>query len=75
MKTVNTSPLAQMRVAKGISQAQAAEALGVGLRHYQKLESGESHIGRVAFESAIALSTLFDVTLDHLAKIIKENDK
>lgn len=69
MKTVNPAPLAQMRVAKGISQAQTAEAIGVSLRHYQKIESGETPIGRVAFESAIALSNLFGITLDQLAEM------
>lgn len=71
MKTINPSPLAQMRVASGISQAQTAKALGVGLRHYQRLEYGESQIGRIAFESAIALSKLFGVTLDQLADLVQ----
>lgn len=69
MRTINTSPLAQMRVAKGISQAQTSDAIGVSLRHYQKIESGETPIGRMAFESAIAMSKLFGVTLDQLAEI------
>lgn len=30
------------RKAAGITQSQAAELLGIGLRHYQKLEAGQS---------------------------------
>lgn len=35
-------PLKDKRKAAGITQAKAAELLGIGLRHYQKLEAGQS---------------------------------
>lgn len=34
--------LKQARLDKGLTQQQAAEYLNVGLRHYKKIESGES---------------------------------
>lgn len=35
--------LKEARVAAGMTQQQVADLLGVGLRHYQKIESGESN--------------------------------
>ena len=32
----------EKRKAAGLTQAKAAELLGIGLRHYQKLEAGQS---------------------------------
>lgn len=35
--------LKKARAAAGMTQQQVADLLGVGLRHYQKIESGESN--------------------------------
>ena len=37
---MNGSELRERRAYRGLTQAQCAEALGIGLRHYQKLEAG-----------------------------------
>jgi transcriptional regulator with XRE-family HTH domain len=34
--------LARLRMAAGLSQAKMAEKLGISLRHFQRVESGES---------------------------------
>ena len=38
--------LGQWRKAQGITQAQAANRLAITLRHYQRLEAGQSPINR-----------------------------
>lgn len=45
-------------------QADAAEAIGVTSRQYQRFESGENLPG---FENLIALADHFEVSLDYLA--------
>lgn len=41
-KAMQASELKERRAYHGMTQAQCAEALGIGLRHYQKLESGNA---------------------------------
>lgn len=41
---MQASELKERRAYHGMTQAQCAEALGIGLRHYQKLESGNAAI-------------------------------
>ena len=43
-KGMNAIELKQRRAAMGWTQDRTAHALGVGLRHYQKLEAGHSPI-------------------------------
>jgi transcriptional regulator with XRE-family HTH domain len=38
--------LASWRKARGLTQAQAAQALAITARHYQRLETGKSPINR-----------------------------
>lgn len=48
------------------TQAAAAAAVGLSEKHYQRLESGRSHISRVSFGVVCAICTVFDLTLDDL---------
>lgn len=55
--------LKEARMAAGLTQQQMAERLGVGLRHYKKIESGES-------EGSIRVwDTLEDITGIHQRKL------
>ena len=42
--TMNNNELNERRAYRGWTQAQCADILGIGLRHYQKLESGNATI-------------------------------
>ena len=41
---MNNNELRERRAYRGLTQCQAAETLGIGLRHYQKLEAGTAQI-------------------------------
>ena len=41
---MNNNELNERRAYRGWTQAQCADILGIGLRHYQKLESGNATI-------------------------------
>ena len=41
---MNNNELKERRAYYGMTQAQFAEALGIGLRHYQKLEAGTAKL-------------------------------
>lgn len=43
-KGMNKEQLKQCRALTGLTQEQAAESLGISLRHYQKLEAGHNGI-------------------------------
>lgn len=59
--------LKEARAAAGLTQQQMAEKLSVGLRHYKKIESGES-------EGSIRVwDTLEDITGIHQRKL-RENE-
>jgi transcriptional regulator with XRE-family HTH domain len=51
------------RTNKGLTQKQAAGIFGIGLRHWQKDESGEF---TPTFDGLIALADYFGVSLDYL---------
>ena len=56
--------LRSLRKERGETQAQVATAIGIGERHYQKLESGEH---RPSLDTLIALADHFGVSMDYLA--------
>lgn len=59
--------LKEARMAAGLTQQQMADKIGVGLRHYKKIESGES-------EGSIRVwDTLEDITGIHQRKL-RENE-
>lgn len=65
------SRLKELRNAKGLSQAAIANKLGISDTSYQKYEYGERDIpGKIL----IALSDLFDVTVDSLLCLTDIND-
>ena len=41
---MQANELKERRIYHGMTQAQCAETLGIGLRHYQKLEAGNATI-------------------------------
>lgn len=41
---MQSEELKERRAYHGMTQAQCAEALGIGLRHYQKIEAGTAQI-------------------------------
>ena len=53
----------ELRGERGETQVQAAEAIGITLRQYQRYESGNQKPG---LDYLIALADHFDVSLDYL---------
>lgn len=53
----------ELRVERGETQTQAAEAIGVTLRQYQRYEAGNQKPG---LDYLLALADHFEVTLDYL---------
>ena len=51
------------RIARGYTLQKTAESIGIGLRAYQKYESGDSE---PSFDYLVQLSDLFDVPIDFL---------
>ena len=56
--------LRELRKEQGETQKQVAAAIGIGVRPYQYLESGEH---RPSLDTLIALADHFGVSLDYLA--------
>lgn len=57
--------LKEIRKAKGSTQKQVAEYLGIKERSYQKLEAG---VSKPSFDTLIALADFFGISLDYLAR-------
>ncbi len=53
-----------LRKERGETQAQIAEAIGIGVRHYQRIEADD---GLPGLEIFCALADHFEVSLDYLA--------
>lgn len=70
MKTVNPSPLAERRIALGLTQAQLAEKSHINIRQVQKIEKGESDLGNITFTNAARFAAALDLSIDQLAKYI-----
>lgn len=62
-------PLIPLRKAASLTQQQTADAIGVSLSHYQKIESGASPLSKAGFETVQKLAAAFNLTLDELAVI------
>ena len=62
-------PLIPLRKAAPLTQQQTADAIGVSLAHYQKIESGASPLSKAGFETVQKLAAALKVTLDELAVI------
>lgn len=60
---VDSDKLRQWRKERFLSQEQAAEQAGIGLRTIQRIENG----GVASLDSATSLATLFDVNIDDFA--------
>ena len=56
--------LRQLRKERKETQAQVAQAVGMGIRHYQRVEAGD---GLPGLEIFCALADHFGVSLDYLA--------
>ena len=59
----------ELRKSANLTQQQTADAIGVSLAHYQKLESGASPLGKAGFETVQKLAAAFNLTLDELAAV------
>ena len=55
--------LKQIRKLKNLTQAEVANAIGIGARNYQSFEYGEI---KPSFETLISLADYFQVSLDYL---------
>lgn len=53
----------ELRISHGLTQKQAAECTGVGLRHWQKYEGEER---TPTYERLLAIADFFDVSTDYL---------
>lgn len=53
----------ELRISRGLTQKQAAENTGVGLRHWQKYEGDER---TPTYERLLAIADFFDISLDYL---------
>lgn len=51
------------RIARGLTAQELADRIGVGLRNYQKYESGDT---RPTFEGLISLANFLNVPIDFL---------
>lgn len=71
MRTVNPSPLAERRIALGLTQAQLAEKSRINIRQVQKIEKGESDLGNITFINAARFAAALDLSIDQLAKYIE----
>ena len=56
--------LKELRKEKGLTQMEAARALGVNYRHYQRLEADGNTPN---FSNLVQIADLFDVSMDYLA--------
>ncbi len=56
--------LRALRKDKGMKQEDAAKALGLNYRHYQRLEAGEN---APKFENLLLIADFYKVSLDYLA--------
>ena len=61
--------LSDFRKAANLTQQQTADAIGVSIAHYQKIESGASPLSKAGFETVQKLAAAFSLTLDELAAI------
>lgn len=68
MRTVNLSPLAERRIALGLTQAQLAEKSHINIRQVQKIEKGESDLSNITFTNAAHFAAALDLSIDQLAK-------
>lgn len=62
--------LRRYRRLQGLTQAEVAKAIGVGVRTYSHYESGKDRTrsgGNLRLEQAMMLAVLYDVPLDKLA--------
>ena len=64
----NYSPLAERRIALGLTQAQLAEKSHINIRQVQKIEKGESDLGNITFTNAAHFAAALDLSIDQLAK-------
>ena len=71
-KTIVAERIKQLRVAAGLSQKSAAEAVGMSEQMWQQYEYGTRTPG---FEKLIALADFFNVSLDYLAGRSENPDK
>lgn len=62
--------LIALRTAAGLTQNELADKIGVTLRVFQKYESGEVNLNRIAVETAVKLSKALNVSVEEL---ISEN--
>ena len=58
--------LRELRWAAGLTQAETAKRSGLGLRLYQRYESGEVSISRVEFKKIVDLSRVLGCPLEKL---------
>lgn len=72
-RPLNFSParLKAAREARGLTQQATADALGVHIRHYQKIEADE--VNPTAAQLGI-FSAVFGVTIDSLYSMTREGD-
>lgn len=68
MRTVNLSPLAERRIALGLTQAHLAEKSHINIRQVQKIEKGESDLSNITFTNAAHFAAALDLSIDQLAK-------
>lgn len=62
----NTSKIAWMRHASGLTQTALAKKIGVTFRWVQKLESGEVQVENITLKNAIALADALGVEVREL---------
>lgn len=55
---------------RGLTQQNMADALGTGLRNYQKYEQGDR---RPTYESLVIIATKLNVSLDYLLGVSDED--
>ena len=60
--------LKNARKNKGMTQQQAADAVGIFLRHYQRFEGGERHIANASFRITFAICKALDIDPEELLR-------
>lgn len=62
----NAPAIRTLRMASGLTQQQLADAAGVAIRLIQRYEWGETPVGNMPLETAIAIAKALNTTPDKL---------
>lgn len=61
-------PIKERRIAVGLTQRQLATKVGLTERQLQRLESGETELGKTSINTGMALAHTLNVTIEDLIK-------